>query len=160
LLQDAGAVAARFHYWHFIGNYNLEFDFMYRRKLVFAQQLSNFHLRWDSDACQLLLAGENLITDTDIQVFHYGKVHEAKKALEKEHAFQAMYKDAGLGFPDPKLVEMQEAIGEMDYLYLFQTAIEAGQAREFTGTHPAIMKPRIEKAKQEGWEQWERMMPK
>lgn len=159
LLQDNDAVAARFYYWHFLANYSLEFDFMYRRKLVFAQQLRDFHVRWDSDACQLLLAGKNLIAEPDIQVFHYGKVHEAKRALEKERAFQDMYKDAGLGFPDPKLKQMQEAIGEMDYLYLFQAAIEAGQAREFTGTHPAIMKARIEKAKQEGWEQWERTMP-
>jgi hypothetical protein len=152
LLQDSGAIGARFHYWHFLANYEFEFDFMYRRKLVFAQQLSEFRVGWDSDACQLLLAGENLMG-------HYGKVHEAKKALEKERAFQAMYEGGGLGFPDPKLKQMQETIGEMDYLYLFQAAIEAGQAREFTGTHPAIMKARIDRAKQEGWEQWERTMP-
>ena len=158
LLQDRGAVAACFRYWHFLANYNLEFDFMYRRKLVFAQQQS--YLGWDSDACQLFLADRDLIANVDdIEIFHYGKVHEAKKALEKEQAFQAMYEGAGLGFPDPKLKQMQEAIGGVDYFYLCQAAIEAGEVREFTGTHPAIMRARIEKAKQEGWEQWERTMP-
>jgi len=155
LLQDNGAVAARPHYWHFMGNYSTEFDFMYRHKLVFAQQGHGW--TWDGDACQLM-NGQGRMADVGIEVFHYGKVHEAKKALEKEQAFQSMYEEAGLGFPDPKLRQMQETIGEMDYLYLFEAAIEAGQAREFTGTHPAIMKERIEKAKQEGWEQWERQM--
>lgn len=153
LLQDADAVAARPYYWHFMANYNLEFDFMYRRKTVFAQQGHGWV--WDGDACQLM-GGTGGIADADVNVFHYGKVHEAKKALEKEQAFQNMYREAGLGFPDPKLAEMAEAIGGVDYFYLFEHAIEHGEAREFVGTHPKIMEGRIADA---DWQQLERSMP-
>jgi len=153
LLQDADAVGARPYYWHFMANYSLEFDFMYRRKLVFMQQGHNW--TWDGDACQLT-NGVGGIADVDINIFHYGKVHEATKALEKEKAFQDMYREAGLGFPDPKLAEMEEAIGKVDYFYLFRAAIEAGQVREFAGTHPKIMHERIANA---DWQQYERAMP-
>lgn len=152
LLQDSGAVAARPYYWHFMANYSLEFDFMYRRKLVFAQQGHGW--TWDGDACQLM-NGQGTTADTAINIFHYGKVHEAKIALEKEIAFQDMYREAGLGFPDPRLKAMADAIGGVDYFYLFEHAINSGQVREFTGTHPEIMGERIAKS---DWQQFERVM--
>lgn len=157
LLQDQGpnVVGARPHYWHFMANYRTEFDFMYRRKLVFTQQGHGWV--WDGDACQLM-NGMGAFVDTEIEIFHYGKVHEAKKALSKEQAFQDMYKDAGLGFPDPKLAEMAEALGGVDYFYLFEHAISNGEVREFAGSHPKIMEDRIEKANDLGWEQFERAM--
>lgn len=153
LLQDAGAVGAKPYYWHFMANYGLEFDFMYRRKLVFMQQGHGWV--WDGDACQLM-NGRGGVADVDINIFHYGKVHEATKALKKEQAFQDMYREAGLGFPDPKLEEMKRKIGKVDYFYLFQAAIEAGQVRKFTGAHPRIMHDKIAAA---DWQQQERIMP-
>ena len=155
--QDQGAIGARFHYWHFMANYRTEFDFIYRRKRVFVQ--NGHRWIWDGDACNLM-NGRGKFLDVPIEVFHYGKVHEAKKALLKEKDFQALYADAGLGFPDPKLEAMGEAIGGVDYHYLFEDAVQKGQVREFTGTHPKIMAARIAKAKEDGWEQFERVMPK
>ena len=54
---------------------------------------------------------------------------------------------------------MEKAIGGVDYHYLFQDAIEKGQVRQFTGTHPEVMAKRIAKAGEDGWEQFERIMP-
>lgn len=150
--QDVGAVVARPHYWHFMGNYDTEFDFMYRRKTVFAQQGHGW--RWDGDACQLF-DGRGGAIDVDVEIFHYGKVHEAATALRKEQTFQAMYREAGLGFPDPSLKLFERELGGVDYFYLFRNAIKEGQVREFTGSHPSIMADRIAKAKSEGWEQFE-----
>ena len=154
--QDQGVVGARFHYWHFMANYRTEFDFMYREKRVFVQQGHGW--AWDGDACQLH-GGQGRFLDVPVEVFHYGKVHEAKVALLKEKDFQAMYADAGLGFPDPKLAQMRDAIGGVDYHYLFEHAIREGEVREFAGTHPKIMAARIAKAEEDGWEQFERVMP-
>ena len=137
-----------------MANYRTEFDFIYRRKRVFMQHGHGWV--WDGDACNLM-NGKGKFLDVPIEVFHYGKVHEAKKALVKETDFQALYTD--IGFPDPKLAQMSDAIGGVDYHYLFETAIREGQVREFTGTHPKIMADRIAKAKEDGWDQFERVMP-
>lgn len=153
--QDQGAIGARFNYTHFMANYRTEFDFMYRRKRAFVQQWHGWV--WDNDACQLM-NGQGKFIDVPIEVFHYGKVHEAKVALEKEIAFQEMYRGVPPGFPDPRLQEMDEAIEKMDYYYLFDHAIKQGEVREFTGTHPKIMAKRIAKARKDGWEQFERVM--
>jgi len=152
--QDQGAVGASFHYTHFMANYRTEFDFMYRHKHVFIQQGHGWS--WDGDACNLW-HGQGRVLEAPIEVFHYGKVHEAKVALLKERDFQALYTD--IGFPDPRLKQMSDAIGGVDYHYLFEHAIKEGQVREFTGTHPKIMTRRILKAQADGWEQFERVMP-
>lgn len=150
--QDQSAVGARFHYTHFMANYQTEFDFMYRRKRIFVQQGHGWV--WDGDACNLM-NGSGKFVDAPVEVFHYGKVHEAKVALLKEQDFQAMYADAGLGFPDPSLKLFEEKLAGVDYYYLFRHAMKEGQVREFTGAHPKIMSKRIEQAKHEGWEQFE-----
>lgn len=154
LLQDEGATGARFHYTHFMGNYQTEFDFMYRRARRFVQQGHGW--RWDGDACQLA-DGQGEFVDVDVEIFHYGKVHEARVGLRKEQDFQALYTD--IGFPDPRLAQMREAIDGVDYHYLFEGAIQRGEVRHFTGTHPKIMAQRIADAKEAGWEQFERVMP-
>ena len=154
LLQGKGAVGARFHYTHFMGNYQTEFDFIYRRVRRFVQQGHNW--QWVGDACDLA-DGNGEFVDVDVEIFHYGKVHETKVGLRKEQDFQAMYTD--IGFPDPKLKIMEEAIGGVDYHYLFERAVREGEVRHFTGTHPEIMAKRIAEAKEAGWEQFERMMP-
>jgi len=161
ILQEQGKVGARFHYTHFVGNYDTEFDFMYRRVRRFMQHGHGW--TWDGDACQLTTTGlgngemDAQFADVDVEIYHYGKVHAPGVALHKEQDFQALYTD--IGFPDPRLAQMREAIGEMDYYYLFEEAIKRGEFREFTGTHPAIMAGRIAKFKKHGWEQRERKMP-
>lgn len=161
ILQEQGRVGARFHYTHFVGNYDTEFDFMYRRVRRFVQQGHGW--TWDGDACQLIAPGLNnpgmdaRFADVNVRIHHYGKVHAPDVALRKEQDFQALYTD--IGFPDPKLKVLQDELGEMDYYYLFEEAIKAGEFRKFTGTHPAIMADRIARFRKEGWEQRERRMP-
>ena len=154
--QDQDAIGAYFHYTHFMANYRTEFDFMYQHKRVLVQQGHGWV--WDRDACGLMLGGGKFL-NAPVEVFHYGKVHEARVALEKEIAFQEMYRDTPPGFPDPRLAQMGEAIGKMDYYYLFDHAVQQGEVREFTGTHPKIMAARIARAEEDGWEQFERVMP-
>ena len=162
LCQDHDKVGARFHYTHFMGNYETEFDFMYRRVRRFVQHGHGW--RWDGDACQLIIPGwdnasmDAQFLDVDVEIFHYGKVKEGRVGLQKEKDFQQLYTD--LGFPDPRVKECEEALGELDYYYLFQSAIERGEVRKFTGTHPAIMRERIARFKAEGWEQFEMRMRK
>ena len=51
---------------------------------------------------------------------------------------------------------MEEKYGKQfcDYVYLFQQDIRDGKVRKFEGTHPSVMKGRIQKFKEEGWEQF------
>ncbi|MCK9541096.1 MAG: hypothetical protein M0R03_03600 [Novosphingobium sp.] len=80
-------------------------------------------------------------------------VKDPKKGFDKEVSFQSYYKD--LGFPDPKMEEMKKQIGEeVDYVFLFENAIEKGQIRKFIGSHPKVMEERIKKFKDLGFEQF------
>lgn len=135
-----------FPYTHFVANFSTTFPFMYQRLIRMARTSS----QWQSigDACQLAY-GKGNTYKSDIMVYHYGKVHEPAVAMLKETDFQNMYTD--LGFPDPKLKEMGENV---DYYYLFQDAFDKGLFSLFNGTHPKVMDQRIEKAKEEGWEQF------
>jgi glycosyltransferase involved in cell wall biosynthesis len=150
LLKDFNL--ATMHYTHFMANYETEFDFCYRRVPRIARQGKGW--TWDGDACQLI-NGEGPVFDSNIEIFHYGKVHEGKVGFKKEWDFQHMYTD--LGFPDKRMLEMKEKLGEeyCDYLYLFEETIKAGnKVRHFTGTHPTVMKERIANFKEGGWEQF------
>jgi glycosyltransferase involved in cell wall biosynthesis len=150
-LQGRIATAFRTHYTHFLANYETEFDFCYQSLIRIAKRGSGWWLH--GDACQLDGGNKNLVIDSPVQVFHYGKVHEGHTGFEKEWDFQALFKD--IGFPDPKMLEMKEKLGESycDYLYLFKEQIAKGTVRRFTGTHPAVMKDRIARFKEGGWEQ-------
>jgi hypothetical protein len=139
-------------YTHMLANYSTEFDFCYKRAIRIARRVSFWRLA--GDACQL--AGEDVrrVMNSDISVFHYGKVKEGSTGWQKEWDFQNLFKD--LGFPDPKMKEMEERYGKQfcDYVYLFQQDIKDGKVRPFTGTHPKFMEQRIKRFKDDGWEQF------
>jgi len=88
-------------------------------------------------------------------VYHYGKVHPGDVGFRKELDFQSLYSDI-TGYPDAKLKVMQEKLGKdyCDYIYIFDKWIKEGKVRKFEGTHPAVMRDRIEKFKNNGWEQF------
>ncbi len=140
------------NYFHFLANYETEFDFCYRS----IKRLARNHTGWQlvGDACEL--AGGNLETvrESPIMVYHYGKVHQGNIGWEKEVNFQELFKS--IGFPDPKMKEMEEKLGEKfcDYLYLFESSIKEGKVRRFEGTHPAVMQDRIKAFKEGGYEQF------
>lgn len=150
--------AAYVNYYHFLANYETEFDFCYRKAKRLARNGSGWRLI--GDACELAKVGEKSkeLVDTEIMVYHYGKVHEGSTGWQKEWDFQQLY--TSIGFPDPKMKEMQEKFGEKycDYVYLFESCIREGKVRKFAGTHPSIMKKRIQAFTSGGWEQFESRM--
>lgn len=141
-------------YVHFLANYATEFDFNYKQLIRIARKGTGWQLC--GDACHLdkpaFSSSEVLLTN--IQVYHYGKVHEGKIGYQKEWDFQQLFTD--IGFPDPKMEEMKKKFGEeyCDYVYLFESSIKEGKVREFKGTHPKIMEKRIAQFKENGWEQF------
>ncbi len=139
-------------YTHMLANYETEFDFCYRKAVRIARKNSYWQLH--GDACQL--GGEDFSRsyNSDIMVFHYGKVHAGRQGWKKEWDFQQLFVD--IGFPDKKMMEMKEKLGEeyCDYLYLFQQDIKDGKVRKFEGTHPKVMEKRIKEFKEGGWEQF------
>ena len=151
--RDAmGTDAYSVNYTHFLANYETEFDFCYLKAIRIAKKGSGWWLH--GDACQLDRPNKSGVENTPIQVFHYGKVHEGKAGWQKEWDFQQLFKD--IGFPDPKMMEMKEKLGEeyCDYVYLFESSIKEGKVRRFHGSHPAVMRDRIAKFQAGGWEQF------
>lgn len=144
--------AMRVKYTHMLGNFETEFDFCYTELIRIARRFSGWELI--GDACQLDRADKSGVIDTNIRVFHYGKVHSGKTGWTKEWDFQQLFTD--IGFPDPKMKEMEEKFGEKycDYVYLFESSIREGKVRKFTGTHPLVMSRRIAEFKEGGWEQF------
>jgi len=144
------------NYTHMLANFETEFDFCYKRAIRIARGLSNWHLI--GDACQLDGESIDRVYNSDIQVFHYGKVHSYETGFKKESDFQELFRD--IGFPDPKMKEMKTSLqaDKCDYLYLFKEDIKNGKVRKFTGTHPKVMQERIKKFKDNGWEQFQSIM--
>jgi len=150
--------ALKTNYTHFLGSYSKVFPFCYQNIIRIARKGSGWWLA--GDACQLDKPGYDPceVKDTEIMVYHYGKVHSSEKGFLKEWDFQQLYVD--LGFPDPKMREMSEKLGGdyCDYLYLFESNIREGRVKDFVGTHPAVMHQRIQKFKDSGWEQFDSKM--
>lgn len=145
-------------YNHFLGNFETCFPFVYEEIIRIYKAGTPWKLV--GDACQLSGGHINDVLESDIKVFHYGKVHSAKAGFVKESSFQQLYTD--LGFPDPKLEVMREKLGDTvcDYIYLFEDAIKKGETWKFTGTHPSAMQDRIKLFKENGWEQFTSMLQK
>jgi glycosyltransferase involved in cell wall biosynthesis len=139
-------------YYHFLANYNTLFPFMYNEIIRIYRSGSNWRLV--DDACRLDGGSADEVLFTDIKVYHYGKVKEGHIGFQKEIDFQNLYTE--IGFPDPKMAIMKDKLGEefCDYLFLFEKAIKEGKISKFERTHPKVMKDRIKKFEDEGWEQF------
>jgi len=146
--------AFKTHYYHFMANYETEFDFCYTKATRIARRGTNWWLC--GDAAELSGGDPSRLVELtpDVRVFHYGKVKEGKTGWQKEWDFTHLYTD--IGFPDPKMMEMKEKFGEefCDYVYIFSGAIEKGEVRYYPGTHPAVMKEKIANFKSGGYEQF------
>jgi len=145
--------AYKVHFYHFMANYETEFDFCYTKAARIARKGTNWWLT--GDAAEIAGGPPHRLFDfpEEMRVFHYGKVKDGKTGWAKEWNFTNLYKD--LGFPDPKMMEMKEKFGEeyCDYIYVFEGAIRRGEVRRFTGTHPKVMEERISNFKMGGYEQ-------
>jgi len=144
--------AFKVNYTHLLGNYSTEFDFCYKSIIRISRKDSEWALV--GDACELGGGDINKVKDSNIKVFHYGKVHEGKVGFRKEVDFQELFRS--IGFPDPKMKIMQEFLGEdfCDYLFLFENSIKEGKVRKFDGNHPKVMEKRIKEFKDKGYEQF------
>jgi len=146
--------AARVHFIHFL-TVSTVFPFCYETVIRVARQ----NTPWNTigDGVQLAYPDsyvpEDKVLDTGIKVYHYGKALKSpEKGFDKELAFMNKFLD--LGFPDPKMKEMSEKIGERcDYLYLFRDHIVNKTIKKFTGVHPRSMQKRIADFKDAGYEQ-------
>ena len=154
--NDPDITAMNVHYTHFVANYETTFPFQYDRLVRIARRGRGWQLI--GDACHLAGGDPRGVVDTSIQVFHYGKVHAGSTAWQKEWDFQQLFRDNG--FPDPKMQEMRQKLGEQfcDYLYLFRDYFNRGEFKQFEGRHPQVMNKRIAAAKLGGWEQFQSRM--
>lgn len=144
--------AAKVHYTHFLANYGTLFPFIYQELVRIARGGQGWRLT--GDACQLDGGDRRSVVDTNIQVYHYGKVKEGSVGYKKEWDFQQLYTE--IGFPDPKMLQMKDKFGAeyCDYVYLFEDAVRRGEVKKFMGTHPKTMQERVARSKLEGWEQF------
>jgi len=138
--------AAMFRYVHLVGNPKTQFPFVYQAAIRLARTDSTW--RSDNDAWRLhpTNPAENFVVHMAHPIcFHYGKLGDPVRKLLKERDFQQLF--TSLGFPDPRVSEMLESDGKIDYAYLFQDAMEKGLFKPFTGTHPIVMKDWLKKHK-------------
>lgn len=154
-MRETRKTAASWKYHHFLGGPEITFPFCYTSAVRIAQRDQNWHVI--GDGVQLAYPGDripgNLVLDTNIEVFHYGKMKDPLKGFQKEVSFQNLFVD--IGFPDPKMKVMLDTLGKehCDYVYLFRDHVINKTISKFTGTHPVAMKERLEKFKALGYEQ-------
>lgn len=132
-------------YRHFCPDDKTTFKFIYDAKSVISRTDVGFRfnldpLKGNADACALGGAPE---FQTSLEVHHLGKMHMGRReaALFKEHDFQRHYHYHN--FPDPK-VEMQMESGELDYLKVFDIALNRGEFKPYNGPHPKFVQGWLE----------------
>jgi glycosyltransferase involved in cell wall biosynthesis len=161
ILSLNNLTAAKVHYTHFMANYETTFPFCYDSLVRIVKMNSPW--RVIGDGVQFAYPDGQIhdekVFDSNIQIFHYGKVKDPVKGWKKEWDFQQLYVD--IGFPDPKMLEMKNKIGaKCDYIYLFREHVLNKTINKFTGTHPNVMENRIKQFKSGGFEQFVSEMEK
>ena len=154
VMQQQNKTAARWNYLHFL-NTETTFPFCYSSLIRVVKTSAPWRII--GDGVQFAINGsqtpEEKIYNTDIEVFHYGKMKDPEKGFNKEVSFQDLFKS--VGFPDPKMAEMKNKIGERcDYLYLFRDHVVNKTITKFLGTHPAVMAQRLAEFKSKGFDQF------
>lgn len=156
VLKKSGKTAARWKYHHFLGNPKTTFPFCYTKLIRVTERYKGWNIIGDGD--QFAKAGgyipENEVLETNIIVFHYGKMKDPHKGFKKEVSFQDLFKDQG--FPDPKMEVMKKELGDefCDYVFLFENAIKENKIEKFIGSHPASMSNRLALFNDAGWGQF------
>ena len=159
IMKEQNKTACRWNYLHFL-NSQTTFPFCYS-SLV---RVVKYNTMWNvtGDGVQFVfgngLLPENMIYNSNIEIFHYGKMKSPEKGFQKEISFQNLF--TSLGFPDKRMAEMQNKFGKeyCDYLYLFKEHVVNKTIKKFDGTHPKVMEKRIADFKAGGYEQFVSMM--
>ncbi len=156
LMNLNNKTASSWQYQHFIGNPETVFPFCYSELVRIVRRGENWEIIGDGVQFNKFgkMIPENEVLKTDIEVFHYGKMKDPRKGYKKEVDFQNLFKD--IGFPDPRMAEMKEKLGEeyCDYVYLFESNVVDNKIREFKGTHPLVMQKYLQKFNDEGYAQF------
>jgi hypothetical protein len=153
VMERTDTEAARWNYNHFVASPEIVFPFVYSSAVRIVDRQSSWRVVNDGVEFKPRNLTEEKVLNTNITVYHYGKMKDPGKAWAKEWDFQNLFKD--IGFPDPKMQEMKSKIGSeyCDYLFLFQEALKEGKMTIFQGTHPKVMQDRIKLFMNSGWEQ-------
>lgn len=147
--------AARWKYTHFLGGPSIIFPFCYSELVRVIKRGENWSII--GDGVQFAKDGryikEDEVINTNIEVFHYGKMKSPEKGFQKEISFQNLFTD--IGFPDPKMKQMRDNLNKdyCDYIYLFRDHIINKTIKKFEGTHPKTMEKYLLQFKNNGYEQ-------
>lgn len=122
-----------FNYVHFYGNYNYVADSRkwYRREVRIIRNNSN--VQSYKDAQGFRMNGKKIPSVLiDAEIFHYGWVKHPEKQMAKQIQARKLWHD-------DKFIKEKVATNEVfDYSQI-------DSLKPFDGTHPSVMKPRIEK---------------
>ena len=135
-LSNPGIEGLLFKYVHFYGSYDYYGDSRrwYRREIRLIKNLPG--IRSYRDAQGFRLNGQKIkVKLIDAYVYHYGWARPPKGLTDKARNFNKIYRGE-----EWNREHMPETY-EFDYG-------NADRIKQFTGTHPAVMQPRIEKT---GW---------
>lgn len=143
--------AVQFPFVHLVGNFSTRFRFVYQSAFRMCRADSSW--RSDIDAwtmsCGNAREANDWIIANGAPYIHYGfALGLSIERMEKEKAFQGLFRGLNSAFPDPKVVEMADGEKPLSMAYLFSHAKETGEFTPFTGTHPAVMKDWIESHRQ------------
>jgi hypothetical protein len=122
-----------FKYLHFWGTY----DYVGTNRMWYRREIriirNNKSIRSYKDAQGFRKNDQKLnVKLIDAYVYHYGWVRSPETIREKMSSFHALYHSG------EKLKEKQKQSREFDYS-------QVGSVRKFTGSHPEVMKPMIDK---------------
>jgi len=154
-IEREGKTAARWKYLHFLGSPSITFPFCYSELVRVIKRGESWRII--GDGVQFAKTDsyipENEVLNTEVEVFHYGKMKSPEKGFQKEISFQDLFTD--LGFPDPKMKQMQDTLGKdyCDYIYLFKDHILNKTIKKFENTHPKAMEDYLLQFKNNGYEQ-------
>ena len=155
-MNKENKTAAVWNYVHFLGGPSITFPFCYSELVRTVRRNGEWEVIGDGVqfAKHRGVIPQNELLNTNIEIFHYGKMKNPYKGFKKEVDFQNLFTD--IGFPDPKMKRMQDSFGEefCDYIYLFEGAIKENKIKKFEGTHPKVMEEWLKKFKDEGYEQF------
>lgn len=131
-LNKPGVEGLRFFYKHFYGNYDYYQDNYrnwYIREVRVIKRKDNI-VSW-GDAMDFRHRDGSKIKSIDIkaEIYHYGYVKNPDILLRKRIDFHKLY------YPDEEVQKFEESI---------QTFDDFGNLKKFSGTHPSVMKKRIE----------------
>ncbi len=121
-----------FKYYHFEGTYDFINPFRYRREIRVIRPGKDI-VSWGDAASFRHRDGSRLrVGLSDAHIYHYGWVRSPKEMLKRKKEFEKLYHD------DKYIEKKYGGLSEFPYF-------ELDLVRRFKGTHPAVMKDKIEK---------------